>query len=165
MSLTGRMQHRGRYGTGDAGRHRKEHEMKIFVTLLLFACSVSLCDAALPRLAMALQHLVSEPNSGSHLASSKPPPPDPEVVKKSAAVPRLNLKESWNRHKTTVIPRLRQGSYFYRIRKFVFSSIAKSKDFLLDNAGNIIYKSLPFVIALLHLPVFKKFTEGTPAIE
>jgi hypothetical protein len=86
-------------------------------------------------------------------------------LKKAATIPRVNWKEGWNQKKTNDIPRLRRGSPIYLLRNFVFSLIAKAKDFLLDGSGNLIYKSLPFVIALLHLPFFKKYTEGTPAIE
>jgi hypothetical protein len=114
---------------------------------------------------MVLHQLVSDPSSGQQQSLSKPPVTDPEILKKASMVPKLNFKESWNRHKTAVLPKLRRGSPVYIVRKFVFTSIGKSKDFLLDNAGNLIYKSLPFVIALLHLPIFKKFTEGTPILE
>jgi hypothetical protein len=123
------------------------------------------CKSSSPPLAMALNQLVSDSARGQQQSISKPPVVDPEVLKKASMVPKLNLKESWNRHKTTVLPRLRRGSPIYLVRKFVFTSIGKSKDFVLDNAGNLIYKGLPFVIALLHLPIFKRFTEGTPILE
>ena len=128
-------------------------------------CLMASCKSSSPPLAMALHQLVSDPSNGQQHSLSKPPVTDPEILKKASMVPKLNLKESWNRHKTTVLPKLRRGSPIYIVRKFVFTSIGKSKDFLLDNTGNLIYKSLPFVIALLHLPIFKSFTEGTPILE
>jgi hypothetical protein len=139
--------------------------MRVLLWLAVATCLMVVCRSSSPPLAMALHQLVSDPLSGQQQSLSKPPATDPEVMKRASMVPKMNLKESWNRHKTTVLPRLRRGSPIYLVRKFVFSSIGKSKDFLLDNAGNLIYKSLPFVIALLHLPIFKKFTEGTPILE
>jgi hypothetical protein len=135
------------------------------VHFLLGVSLASLCNAASPPIAMALQHLISETGNGGHAIVTKPSPPDPEILKKAAATPKLNLKESWNRQKTTLLPQLKKGPPLFRLREFVFSSIMKTKDFILDNSGNIIYKSLPYVIALLHLPIFKHLTSGTPAIE
>ena len=114
---------------------------------------------------MALHQLVSDVGNGGHAISLKPSPPDPETLKKAVATPKLNLKENWNRQKATILPRLKKGPPLYRLREFIFSTILKTKDFILDNSGNIIYKSLPYVIALLHLPIFQRFTAGTPAIE
>jgi len=41
----------------------------------------------------------------------------------------------------------------------------QTRDFLLDNSGLLIYKALPFAIALLHLPYFKDVTEGMKVFE
>jgi hypothetical protein len=42
---------------------------------------------------------------------------------------------------------------------------AQTRDFVLDNVGLLIYKALPFAIAILHLPMFKDITEGMKAFE
>jgi len=41
----------------------------------------------------------------------------------------------------------------------------QTRDFVLDNSGLLIYKALPFAIALLHLPYFKDVTEGMKVFE
>jgi hypothetical protein len=41
----------------------------------------------------------------------------------------------------------------------------QTRDFILDNSGLLIYKALPFAIALLHLPYFKDVTEGMKCFE
>ena len=81
------------------------------------------------------------------------------------SVPRMNHKEQWQKWKADRMPKKSRGPLWRELRDFMCGSVVGTRDFVLDNSGLLIYKALPFAIALLHLPMFKDVTEGMKVFE
>jgi len=81
------------------------------------------------------------------------------------SVPRMNHKEQWQKWKADRMPKRSRGPLWREARDFLCGSVVATRDFVLDNSGLLVYKALPFAIALLHLPMFKDVTEGMKVFE
>ncbi|EKX35559.1 hypothetical protein GUITHDRAFT_155450 [Guillardia theta CCMP2712] len=81
-----------------------------------------------------------------------------------AKVPKIDHKDEYQKFKSKVIL-LDPMELLVSVKDRFCGAFVNLRDFVLDNTGNLIYKALPFTIAILHLPFFKGVTEGTPAFE
>eukprot|EP00960_Hanusia_phi_P052960 761772-Hanusia_phi.AAC.1 len=81
-----------------------------------------------------------------------------------AKVPKVDHKDEFQKFKSKVIL-LDPLELLLSVKDRICGGFVNLRDFVLDNTGNFIYKALPFMIAILHLPFFKSVTEGTPAFE
>mmetsp|Transcript_1061 Transcript_1061/g.1776 ORF Transcript_1061/g.1776 Transcript_1061/m.1776 type:complete len:146 (-) Transcript_1061:592-1029(-) len=145
--------------------------MKLTTVCLLLAAASQVAALSVPGVAGglrlrggALENLVRKPLS--QVEDEEKPEIDPKLKTQMAAkVPKINHKDDFQEFKAKNFHKHNKPPIWKWAPAFVKSTFMSAVDFVLDNSGNLIYKALPFAIAVLHLPFFKPVTEGTPAFE